>query len=389
MKVFFSDLHLSDTYEPNEINYPLNFDLFLEDIEARYERQGRDSGLELIILGDFLDLLRPNVVDKAAHIENIFFNKPRNEKIIKALRRFSEKHSIIYVIGNHDRYLFNDDDGRMRKVIQRHIHIPDENFRICYYNEPLGIWAEHGNHYDMINRFVDFPLNLVPPLGEYFITDVIHKLKNIRGLEEIFTIRPLSALPDWLKYKKIDSRIWLTPYLELRKSAKFMQWYQLARPEQSSILNRLLFTLSGVKPVLSLVTDYYVGFRGIIEMVHDFKSAYHKTAQNIFTNNLEKHKPPYMEFLLPDPEQYKRLRVIVMGHTHFPDGRSFADSAHKNELKYYFNTGTWQMILEPAVRYLNSAERHEMLRRYELCYLVIYDYQDEIKRTELWNGVMI
>ena len=158
------------------------FNCFIDHIS--HTKDG-DSSPELVLLGDILDLLQVEPVEEE-------FRKPSrlhhiaevHESFFSALRRFSDSGGRVnYVIGNHDHELMDPAFfGTLREYIpslnERHAENPLPHF----VDEESGIYAEHGNQFDPLNRFKDFKDPDELPLGSVIVLKIINHFEPTQPL---------------------------------------------------------------------------------------------------------------------------------------------------------------------------------------------------------------
>ena len=125
MKFFISDLHLGDGSKADDFNYTEQFLKFLDFAKGHCE--------ELIIAGDLFELWQ-------CDLDKIFFH---HDRVIEGLLTFAKEKSLFYIIGNHDHIPFV-------KYIDSGI-----NTSLEYHDEKFSLHAEHGNQYDIFNRYED------------------------------------------------------------------------------------------------------------------------------------------------------------------------------------------------------------------------------------------
>lgn len=125
VKIFISDLHLGDGSRADDFHLTDEFLRFLDIIET--------EGRQLIIAGDLLELWQADL-DKIVFYHN---------RIIRQLLILAREGRLVYLIGNHDHIPFV-------KYLE-----PQLNIQLEYKDEESGIWAEHGNQYDIFNRYKD------------------------------------------------------------------------------------------------------------------------------------------------------------------------------------------------------------------------------------------
>ena len=134
-RIFISDLHLGDGSGADDFHQTDQFLRFLDVVEA--------GACQLIILGDLMELWQ-------AALERVVFHHSR---IIKRLLVLAREKRLIYIIGNHDHIPFV-------KYLD-----PQLNIQLEYKDERSGIWGEHGNQYDIFNRYQDPGLAVRNKLG--------------------------------------------------------------------------------------------------------------------------------------------------------------------------------------------------------------------------------
>lgn len=135
MKFFISDLHLGDGSQADDFHYPDEFLKFLDFAKTNCEK--------LIIVGDLFELWQCDL-DKV-----IFYHN----KVIEELLAFAKEKSLFYIIGNHDHIPFV-------KYLDSEVNVALE-----YHDENLSLYAEHGNQYDIFNRYQDPRLAIKNKLG--------------------------------------------------------------------------------------------------------------------------------------------------------------------------------------------------------------------------------
>jgi UDP-2,3-diacylglucosamine pyrophosphatase LpxH len=158
-RVFVSDVHMSPGWS---LDSKQGYDWFSRAQAQQFvnfliEMINDDTITEVIILGDLMDgwvypiETQPPKYDKianASHIINIMVN----------LRELATKKNVIYVIGNHDMTLMEDQFKNFRAATFDNIAFQD------FYKTEDGLYAEHGHQYSMYNA-VDPKHEL--PIGHY------------------------------------------------------------------------------------------------------------------------------------------------------------------------------------------------------------------------------
>ena len=305
MKIFLSDLHLGDGKERDDFQYHQQFDDLVRKLSGQFKK------IEMILLGDIFDLIR---TQKYYEFEGL----PRQEVKLKVMEDITELHvpffetlryftgrrgnSLRYVIGNHDFGVYLDPG--LLAIIREKFGLPltpERNYR----DESLGIWAEHGHQYDIINNtFNEDGTPIEYCLGDKIVVEIVDKfvdeVRKKQGelgidpaiINDLDNVRPQSAIVNWLDY--IDEQ------------GKLKQLYY------ETITG---FIVNNAGQVATLVWDFIRG-----EYEPDLLKAARELAKKV------------------------AARYIIFGHTHDPLDKALPKGAR------YLNTGTWRKFIEPKGR---------------------------------------
>ncbi len=197
--VFVSDFHVGAGGEADHFEARLEFIQLLKGLEAAHEQ------VELVLLGDFLDLhtIEESVDDKVAAI----LSAPANRELFRALKDFGAKHAVWYVIGNHEAELCWKPG--LRAALEAH-HVRFAKDPLTYQRafsrggKALRVYAEHGNQFDPHCRYTDFYNPLDTPLSYHMMKDLYNPLLALRRgggrewLHELEAVRPYEAIPWWV-----------------------------------------------------------------------------------------------------------------------------------------------------------------------------------------------
>ena len=319
IKLVVSDLHLGrgPTFDDGIKNPYEDFwfdDSFAEFVEYYTAGQYRDFNVELIINGDFVNLLQPDIL-----IDGVTITEPDSMLMLQrvlnghavffeALKQFMNQpeHQLSFIIGNHDQgFLWNRIEALLKNEISE---------RIMFYPRSRsfdGIYIEHGNHYDMLNGFdvkeyseKDFEgrrvLNI--PWGSYFVMTFIYPRK-----------------------KKI-------PYLDkIKPLRKYIRW-------------GLLFDTVNTLKIVSRMVLFY------------FRNRFHRDPQRRkkFSINIEHIMESLRLNSLTEVAisilRHTNYRVVIFGHSH--------KAMHiELEGKEYINTGTWTEMINMNIENLGRHTR--------------------------------
>ncbi|NWG03560.1 MAG: metallophosphoesterase [Syntrophaceae bacterium] len=310
MKAFFSDLHLSDGKDRDDFQYQTEFDKLLNELSAEYRK------VEIVFLGDIFDLIRtqkyyeleeePFTEDKIRAVKRRVMEEivENHSRFFETLRGFEEQpdHTYRYIVGNHDFGISLD--GRLLEIIrEKHgLTFTPENY---YKEAQLGIWAEHGHRYDIINNTFNNDGTPIPYcLGDKIVVEIVNRFfEKVREKQEELGINP-----------------------------------------------EIIHDLDNVRPQSAIVNwlDY-------IDETGQLKRLYYETITSFIVNNVDEVAPLIWDFLLGkyQPDLLKAARelakkgvgkYIIFGHTHAPLDKRLAKGAR------HLNSGTWRKFIEPKGR---------------------------------------
>jgi UDP-2,3-diacylglucosamine pyrophosphatase LpxH len=278
---------------------------FVEFLEYYSSGEFANAEVELIINGDFLNLLQIDfhgihsylVTEKmVAHsVRAIISGHP---DVFDALKLFAEGENrrIAYVIGNHDiGMLFDEPRKILREVVGKKIRFYDT------YYEFESVRVEHGHMYEAINatdpqkfllRDPDYPepvLNL--PWASLFCAVFLPKIKKERPFVD--KVKPFTGYMRWALLHDTLFALRMGFYI----LSSFLRMYVLAR--RHPLLD---FHLSWAKIKGTTIYPSFV-----------------KEAWKILKKN-------------------PHLHAVIFGHTHVMRYRQWGGG------KEYFNTGTWNEV---------------------------------------------
>ncbi len=324
-KIIISDCHLSagryfeGKFNPHEdFFYDHEMVEFFEYFSSGMYGDGPHGPVpvELFINGDFFDFLNVPYLGEFEEgiTEEIAVSKLNaiiagHSRVMAALKRFASKPNkkITYLIGNHDAELFFE---KVRERITREwdpegqypsqkVQLIADQDRVRY---PEGLEIRHGNQFEASNQ-LDFKnpfmelsngtrvLNI--PWGSIYILKIINRLKWERG--NLDKIRPLKIFAFF--------GLLLDPVFTL----KFI----------------LLSLFYFVKTRLMSRSRSLFGFRRTMQTISQERS--------LFLDLEDEAKTILEEDAL--------VHTIVMGHTHLPMHRVYANG------RQYLNSGTWTKMV--------------------------------------------
>jgi UDP-2,3-diacylglucosamine pyrophosphatase LpxH len=261
------------------------------------------SPVHLVLAGDIFNLIQIDVEGVFSHIVDEDWALKAFEQIVKGhpiffqtLRRFLQQpeKKITFVIGNHDAAMgFEALQRRMCDLVGEGLEFTHELIE-------NGVHVEHGHRFEVINSvpphryFITGPggkkiLNL--PWGSLFCIEVLPRLKKMRP--HIDKVRPMNA---------------------------YLRWTLI---NDFTFFIRMMITVIGylIRTSFDAYTKQNRNFKTTVGMLKQITiyPQYSRKARSILKKN-------------------KQIHTVVMGHTHLQEWRRYPEG------RYYFNTGTWNMI---------------------------------------------
>ena len=353
-KLVVSDFHLGSGQRTGELNPWENFfyDQEFADLLLHYSSDDyADEELELIINGDFFDLLQVrydggfpvHVTEQiaAAKLRDALDGHP---VVVSALARFIDqpRKSITVLPGNHDfelnfpacyrmfsqRVTGAEDDPRMRFVLDKPVYEFD------------GVQIHHGMQFEAINSYRFDEKFLVEgwpepilrqPFGSIFVMEVLNVMKAYRPY--IDRVQPLSLY--------LFGALFLDTFIALRLIALALRTFWRWR----------------IKPLFKRPPVEGADLRSTMEVLKEYSAFpnFERKVQKIFRRN-------------------PRIHTVIMGHTHLRKVRRFGNG------RTYINTGTWTDLI--------SLEISQLGVNRELTYAAIEYFPDKHPQARLlaWKG---
>lgn len=305
-KLVVSDFHLGrgryfkDGFRNilEDFNYD---DAFIAFLHYYASGEYAEAEVELIINGDFLNLLQINYKGVHTYLmtERIVLEGLRqivrgHAELFDALKRFaaSPKHSVVYVIGNHDQgMLFEQPRQYFREVLDHEVRFYDSHYEFD------GIRVEHGHMHEWPTRFdpkryfisrglPEPVLNL--PWGSLFVAECLPKIKMERPYVD--KVKPFSTMLRWML---------LNDFFFAMKAAIMILLFIF-----DSLIFKRRYRYSGLKATANIIKEVTVF------------PTFDREAAKVLEEN-------------PD------INAVIMGHTHVLRYRQYREG------KEYFNIGTW------------------------------------------------
>jgi len=373
-KLFISDMHIGDGSAKDDFEYDTELCGLIDDFS-------QESDVELIIVGDGIEILESRVVKNLGMvpffelmkkispdvIDDIFEKHPA---VFDSFRRFSKKHKIVYVVGNHDYYLLAN------KKIKESLLSRFENIEVVpyYYDPDSGILAVHGNQFDVVNKFTFDKKtgSLVPPLGDYIsrymmfnFDEYIQEMVPRELMRDYDNVRPILDVFHWFN-RAVDIydlsvnllEIWTSTFIQMMRSAEAKFWMKKNFPVSRFMSKVFLNRVGGIKLGQVLVR--------IIMMLRTMRKTdyLYKVAKDILKNKKAITENDLLGYCNGEKIEVGKVFGVVFGHIHHS---CFRIVPHDGEKKFYINCGSWR----PVVEKVNGKKKYGFQRKAELFYAVV------------------
>ncbi len=432
MLVLLSDLHFMDGTAGEHNILSKTFEEVMSDVRQK-ALNVKASEIKLVFLGDIFDPLRTEKwfevpmtsrpwgvrykedrleLEKHANtIMDAILRHPENKKSFEALSGnlagrfgFRAEPERIYVVGNHDRLCAQFPS--LYKKAQKALNASNNAPLHYYIDKHYGLFARHGHEYDFFNyegssSFTDEDY-LKIPIGDVIATELVAKLPYMimkhervqalrrdereilqRNLQEIQSVRPMSAIMNWLFYQ-VEGNDWLADIVEdcLTAAVKDFRHIDFVRTwmKQHSIVGKFSAKTNSLRLVLYMLQSFSLKNLGRVLRLADsasasFKSSFARGAADAF-KSLD-----------------SQFCYVAFGHTHvplqLPINVENRNQSSQREL-VYINTGTW------VDRYYAALEKG-FVNWNNITYTIFYNkeeaqYTDAINTGfptfETWNGAL-
>jgi 3',5'-cyclic AMP phosphodiesterase CpdA len=199
--VFLSDVHIGGSGGDDIFEAGAELAALLDELK------GHSGPVELVLAGDFLDLLRMGDVGAGAANVAKVLDDPRYRDVFDALRRFAGRTGcrVVYVVGNHDVEVWWNTDVRRRLVDAGLVHEFALTYSARFGSVPdRVVHCEHGNRFDPTNAIDDYANPLDTPLGAHIVTELVRPIGSgvavtrRLDLRDVSFVFPLGAIPQWI-----------------------------------------------------------------------------------------------------------------------------------------------------------------------------------------------
>lgn len=199
--VFLSDTHIGGDPGQDYFESP-------EDLAALLgELADHDGPVELVLAGDFFDLLKIAAVPAGENRVSVTISRPEYLELFRALRNLAggESRRVVYLPGNHDAEVWWN--GEIRETLRKEGLVHEFAFSYAARFESVPdrlVYCEHGNQFDPANTIRDYDDPLDTPFGDHIVTDVVRRISPVGrigrdlDLKDVGMVYPLTTIPGWV-----------------------------------------------------------------------------------------------------------------------------------------------------------------------------------------------
>jgi UDP-2,3-diacylglucosamine pyrophosphatase LpxH len=358
--VFLSDVHIGGAAGVEIFDSAAELVALLEDL-------GRHLGpVELVLVGDFVDLLRMGDPGRGEDLVAATLARPEYRDLFASLRAFAgvEGHRVVYVVGNHDAELWWNPGARQPLHEAGLVEAFALSYSAAFASLPdQVVYCEHGNQLDPTNTITDYANPLDTPVGAHVVTEVVRPIGSGAAitrsvdLQAVSYVFPLAAIPQWVAgrifYQFLGQVLrWLLGPLIVAFAA-YEALAAVVPPLGRSLgLRPVFLELAYLLALLAVafVVLFLISRRTAARAVPAMPSRYpgQLPGQEPYREDvairrlLEQDRPPPMA----GSAARRELAVFVSGHTHAP---AISTLEHADgRVTVIVNTGCWLRQLQPV-----------------------------------------
>jgi hypothetical protein len=202
--VFLSDTHIGGAPGSDIFESAAELTLLVEDLNRH------NGPVELVVAGDFFDLLRMEDAAGAGDGVVVTITRPEYQGLFGALRGFAGSHDrrVVYVVGNHDAEVWWN--PRIQRLLSEAGLV--DGFALSYLasfaSQPEQlVYCEHGNQFDPANAIADYANPLDTPVGAHVVTEMIRPLGSgaassggfdLRQVRHVFPVAAHPGPAEWI-----------------------------------------------------------------------------------------------------------------------------------------------------------------------------------------------
>ncbi len=365
--VLLSDAHIGGAAGSDIFESAAELEALLRDLRRH------QGPVELVLAGDFLDLLRMGDPSHGEQGVTATIARPEYQELFAALRAFAAApgHRVVYAVGNHDAEVWWN--TRIQQSLREESLVDDFalSYSACFESLPEQlIYCEHGNQFDPANSLVDYANPLDTPVGAHVMSELVGPIGSgaaVTGgldLREVRYVFPLAAHPgpaEWIAgrifYRFLDGVLrWFVGLLALLVVAYLgYQGLEVALGHATgglrvlrSVLLEAVYGLAVL--VFATVVVFLVSRRTAERAVTSLAKRFPWLAPGLeryreeaaIRQLLEHGRPPPMAGAVPPPG----IAVFVSGHTHAPAISTLTRPDGTRTV--IVNAGCWLRQLQPV-----------------------------------------
>ncbi|MDR3080477.1 MAG: metallophosphoesterase [Streptomyces sp.] len=369
--VFLSDTHIGGPPGSDIFESPAELGALLRDLS-------RHRGpVELVLAGDFFDLLRMRSPDRAEDVVTGTIARPEYQELFAELRAFAipPGRRVVYVVGNHDAEVWWN--TRIQRTLREAglVDVFALSYSACFQSFPEQcIYCEHGNQFDPANTLADYANPLDTPVGAHVMSKLILPIESAPRVTAGFDVRdvrfvfPLAAHPgpaEWIGgrifYRFLDRVLPSLLGLWALLMAAYLGYQVLqvalghAGPGLGATWWVLLEAVYGLAVLLfALLVVFLISRRTAERTVATLAKRFtwlapglerDREAASIRQLLEEDRAPPMARTLLP-----RGIGVFISGHTHAPAISTLTRSDGTQTV--IVNAGCWLRQLQPVEAWL-------------------------------------
>lgn len=442
MLVLLSDLHITDESTARNVN-PEAFDLFLTEVRSTAAHRTAKE-LRIVLLGDIFDLVRTDYwlrqripmerrpwggtldpetgmnADVAGLNEQFgavlqgVLASDTAKKLAEVLRSLRQEHpglTVTYVVGNHDRVLWNFPD--LRRTIQSAIPEISE-FAPFFRSDDYALLARHGHEWDVNCHGWEFRNRVLMPsenvgrfsaeayrtmaIGEavtaelmggliYHVRELGASATVVSQLMEVNNLRPLLAVFEWLDWIGAPQAARERNMLHegLRRALDGLLGTSLAKRWDAMRADLLisgdLIDRLQIARKLLMGPDFN-SFRGRIAALQRVQGVLPFSSKDDDTLLEGARSEEVFKGSAPD----SAIQRVVYGHTHRARHDYFRGN-RDGTVQMYVNTGTYLPLITEA------ADGHSFASSIQMTLLYAYRADEDLDRKavnttslDIWNG---
>jgi UDP-2,3-diacylglucosamine pyrophosphatase LpxH len=372
--VFLSDTHIGGAAGSDIFESSAELTLLVEDLDRH------DGPVELVVAGDFFDMLRMEDAGGDGDGVAATITRPEYQGLFGALRAFAGSHGrrVVYVVGNHDAEAWWN--PRIQRLLGEAglVDVFGLSYSASFASLPEQVvYCEHGNQFDPANAIADYANPLDTPVGAHVVTEMIRPLGSgaagTRGFDprQVRHVFPVAAHPgpaEWIAgrifYQFLGQVLrWLLILLPfvvivyvIYEGLADDAW-ALASGGSRALRSVLIEAAYGVAVLaFALVVVFLVSRRTTMDVITTLASRFpwlapgsERSREEVAIRRLlEEGRPPPMAGDMSSLE----LAVFVSGHTHAPAMSELARADGSRTV--IVNTGCWLRQLQPVPAWLGG-----------------------------------